>query len=73
MASREFKDQLTKFLPKMSIWALALTRNATVADDLVQDVALKTLIASESCCAQSPRNYGHRAGARDGRRTLAAK
>jgi RNA polymerase sigma-70 factor (ECF subfamily) len=48
MASREFQDQLTQFLPKMRIWALALTRNATAADDLVQDVALKTLMASES-------------------------
>src|SRR3954466_4095281 len=35
-------------LPKMRVWALALTRNATAADDLVQDVALKTLIASDS-------------------------
>ena len=32
----------------MRVWALALTRNATAADDLVQDVALKTLIASDS-------------------------
>jgi RNA polymerase sigma-70 factor, ECF subfamily len=48
MASREFQDQLTQFLPKMRIWALALTRNASAADDLVQDVALKTLMASES-------------------------
>ena len=46
MASRAFQDQLTQFLPKMRVWALALTRNATAADDLVQDVALKTLIAS---------------------------
>jgi len=48
MASREFQDQLTQFMPKMRIWALALTKNATAADDLVQDVALKTLIASDS-------------------------
>ena len=48
MASREFQDQLTQFLPKMRVWALALTRNAAAADDLVQDVALKTLIANES-------------------------
>jgi RNA polymerase sigma-70 factor (ECF subfamily) len=48
MASREFHDQLTKFLPKMRVWALALTRNATAADDLVQDVALKTLVANET-------------------------
>jgi RNA polymerase sigma-70 factor, ECF subfamily len=46
MASREFQDQLTQFLPKMRVWALALTRNAAAADDLVQDVALKTLMAN---------------------------
>ena len=48
MASHEFQDQLTQFLPKMRVWALALTRNGAAADDLVQDVALKTLVASES-------------------------
>ena len=48
MASREFHDQLTKFLPKMRVWALGLTRNAAAADDLVQDVALKTLVANET-------------------------
>jgi RNA polymerase sigma-70 factor (ECF subfamily) len=48
MASREFHDQLTKFLPKMRIWALGLTRSAAAADDLVQDVALKTLVANET-------------------------
>jgi RNA polymerase sigma-70 factor, ECF subfamily len=32
----------------MRTWALALTRNASAADDLVQEVALKTLMASES-------------------------
>ena len=48
MASREFHDQLTQFLPKMRVWALGLTRNAAVADDLVQDAALKTLVANES-------------------------
>ncbi len=40
MASHEFQDQLTQFLPKMRVWALALTRNGAAADDLVQDVAL---------------------------------
>src|SRR4051794_19151336 len=39
-----FEDQLTNLLPKMRIWALALTRNATAADDLVQDVATKALV-----------------------------
>jgi hypothetical protein len=32
MASREFHDQLTKFLPKMRVWALGLTRNAAAAE-----------------------------------------
>ena len=44
----EFQDQLTDFLPKMRIWALALTRNRTAADDLVQEVAMKVLIACDS-------------------------
>jgi RNA polymerase sigma-70 factor (ECF subfamily) len=48
MASRDFQDQLIQFLPKMRVWALGLTRNAAAADDLVQDVALKTLMANES-------------------------
>ena len=47
-ASREFQDRLTGFLSKMRIWALALTRNSSAADDLVQDVALKALMASKS-------------------------
>jgi RNA polymerase sigma-70 factor, ECF subfamily len=49
-ATREFQDQdrLTGFLPKMRVWAMALTRNSSAADDLVQDVAMKTLLASES-------------------------
>jgi RNA polymerase sigma-70 factor (ECF subfamily) len=48
MASRDFQYKLVQFLPKMLVWALALTRNAAAADDLVQDVALKTLLANES-------------------------
>ena len=47
-ASREFQDQLTDFLPKMRIWAMALTRNRTVAEDLVQEVAMKVLMACDS-------------------------
>ena len=47
-ASPEFQDQLTDFLPKMRVWALALTRNSTVAEDLVQEVAMKVLTASDS-------------------------
>jgi RNA polymerase sigma-70 factor (ECF subfamily) len=35
-------------MPKMRLWALALTRNAPAADDLVQDVAVKALAASDS-------------------------
>jgi RNA polymerase sigma-70 factor (ECF subfamily) len=46
MASQEFQDNLIEFLPKMRTWALALTRNSAAADDLVQDVAMKTLSAS---------------------------
>ena len=46
--SCEFKDQLTALLPKMRGQALALTRNRVAAEDLVQDVAMKALAASES-------------------------
>ena len=46
--AREFQDQLTAFLPKMRVWAMALTRNRAAAEDLVQDVALKALSARES-------------------------
>jgi RNA polymerase sigma-70 factor (ECF subfamily) len=48
MASPDFQLQLTDFLPKMRIWALALTRNRAAADDLVQEVAMKALTASGS-------------------------
>jgi RNA polymerase sigma-70 factor (ECF subfamily) len=44
----EFHDQLISFMPKMRVWALALTRNRAAADDLAQDVATKVLIA-ENC------------------------
>ena len=43
----EFHEQLTAFLPKMRVWALALTRNRAAADDLAQDVATKALIAQD--------------------------
>jgi RNA polymerase sigma-70 factor, ECF subfamily len=46
--SCEFQDRLTAFLPKMRRWAMALTRDRSAADDLVQDVAMKVLAASES-------------------------
>jgi RNA polymerase sigma-70 factor, ECF subfamily len=39
-----FEYQLTSLLPKMRVWALALTKNGSAADDLVQDVATKALI-----------------------------
>jgi RNA polymerase sigma-70 factor (ECF subfamily) len=45
-ASREFQDHLTGLLPTMRVWAMALTRNRAAAEDLVQDVAMKTLVAS---------------------------
>jgi len=42
-----FDDQLIAFLPKMRVWALALTRNRATADDLTQDVATKALVAQD--------------------------
>jgi RNA polymerase sigma-70 factor, ECF subfamily len=43
----EFHDQLIALLPKVRVWALALTRNRVAADDLAQDVATKALIAQD--------------------------
>jgi RNA polymerase sigma-70 factor, ECF subfamily len=45
---QEFEEQLVSFMPKMRIWALAMTRNSSAADDLTQDVAAKALAASSS-------------------------
>ena len=45
--SQEFHDQLVAFLPRMRVWALALTRNGAAADDLTQDVAAKVLVAKD--------------------------
>jgi RNA polymerase sigma-70 factor, ECF subfamily len=45
--AQEFHEQLTAFLPKMRVWALALTRNRAAADDLAQDVATKALVAKD--------------------------
>lgn len=45
--SQEFQEQLTQFLPKMRVWALALTRNRAAAEDLTQDVATKALVAKD--------------------------
>jgi len=44
---QDFQEQLIAFLPKMRIWALALTRNRAAAEDLTQDVATKALVARE--------------------------
>lgn len=44
---QEFHDQLISFMPKMRVWALALTRNRAAADDLTQDVATKALVARD--------------------------
>jgi len=43
----DFNDQLIRFLPKMRVWALALTRNRAAAEDLTQDVATKVLVAQD--------------------------
>ena len=47
LMSQEFHDQLVSFLPKMRVWALALTRNRAAADDLTKDVATKALVAQD--------------------------
>jgi RNA polymerase sigma-70 factor (ECF subfamily) len=44
---QEFNEQLISFMPKMRVWALALTRNRAAADDLTQDVATKALVAKD--------------------------
>jgi RNA polymerase sigma-70 factor (ECF subfamily) len=48
VSSQDFQEQLVSLMPKLRIWALALTRNRSAADDLVQDVATKALAASAS-------------------------
>jgi RNA polymerase sigma-70 factor (ECF subfamily) len=45
--AQDFQEQLIEFLPKMRIWALALTRNRAAAEDLTQDVATKALVAKD--------------------------
>jgi RNA polymerase sigma-70 factor (ECF subfamily) len=45
--AQDFQDQLIAFLPKMRVWALALTRNRAAAEDLTQDVATKALVARD--------------------------
>lgn len=44
---QDFHEQLIRFLPKMRVWALALTRNRAAAEDLTQDVATKALMAKD--------------------------
>jgi RNA polymerase sigma-70 factor (ECF subfamily) len=44
----DFHNQVTAVLPKLRIQALALTRNRSAADDLVQDAVCNALTARES-------------------------
>jgi RNA polymerase sigma-70 factor (ECF subfamily) len=44
----EFEEQLVSFMPKLRVWALAMTRNHAAADDLVQEVAAKALAANNA-------------------------
>ena len=41
----DISQQLTALMPKMRVWALAMTRNRSSADDLTQEVAAKALNA----------------------------
>ena len=45
--AEDFHSELIRLLPKMRIWALALTRNRAAAEDLTQDVAAKALTAKD--------------------------
>ena len=47
VAQAEFNHALVAIMPKLRIWALALTRNRAAAEDLAQDVAAKVLMARE--------------------------
>ncbi len=44
----EFRQQLTAMLPRLRIYALALTRDRNAADDLVHDTAIKALVGQKS-------------------------
>ena len=46
--SPEFEKQVVDLLPKLRSWAWYLTRDVTATEDLVQDAALKALLAFES-------------------------
>lgn len=52
---QEFNELITSYLPKMRIWALALTRNRAAADDLTQDVVTKALAAQD--CFEPGTNF----------------
>ncbi|MBB3174195.1 RNA polymerase sigma-70 factor (ECF subfamily) [Endobacter medicaginis] len=47
-ASRDFHDQVIAILPKLRVQAMALTRNRTAAEDLVQDAVCNALSAQAS-------------------------
>ena len=47
-AGPSFHDQVIALLPKLRVQALALTRNRTAAEDLVQDAVCNALAASAS-------------------------
>lgn len=44
----QFNDQVISIIPKLRIQALALTRNRSAADDLVQDAVCNALAAHAS-------------------------
>ena len=47
-ATRAFHDQVIAILPKLRVQAMALTRNRTAAEDLVQDAVCNALSAQSS-------------------------
>jgi RNA polymerase sigma-70 factor (ECF subfamily) len=48
MSESAFHDQIIAILPKLRVQALALTRNRTSAEDLVQDAVCNALSAQDS-------------------------
>ncbi|MBB2156002.1 sigma-70 family RNA polymerase sigma factor [Gluconacetobacter diazotrophicus] len=46
--TNNFHDQVISILPRLRVQALALTRNRTMAEDLVQDAVCNALAAKES-------------------------
>jgi RNA polymerase sigma-70 factor (ECF subfamily) len=47
-APPEFQQQVLDFLPRMRAVAFSLTQNRAAADDLVQDTAMRVLLAHDS-------------------------